>query len=151
MAESHFVSALRQRRADCLGELNEVRKTLAELEAREAALFEKMGHVDALIRDEAPELLLEIIKPRKPRGPHPRSGGGGRTPLSQAVLRTLRTRKTPMSAREVKDELQAAFPDQDEPKLLRNVSTFLSIKKKAGLLEAAATDDGGPVRYRIAA
>lgn len=150
MAESHFVSALRQRRADCLGELNEVRKTLAEMEAREAALVEKLGHVDALIRDEAPELLLETIKPRKPRGPHPRSGGTGRTPLSQAVLRTLRTRKAPMSAREVKEELQVVFPDQDELKLLHNVSTFLSVKKKAGLLEAA-TDDGGLVRYRIAA
>ena len=155
MAESHFVSALRQRRADCLGELEEIRAKLAEMDARESSLVGKLGHLDALIQDEAPELLLEAVKPRRPRGPHPRSGSAGpdgkRHALSQAILRTLRTRKDAMSAREVKEAVQPDFADQDDTKLLRNVSVFLSNKKKAGLLHASTGNDDGPVRYRVAA
>jgi len=55
-----------------------------------------------------------------------------------------------MSAREVRDALREDYADQGDVKLLRNVSTFLSVKKTAGLLSALQTDDG-ILRYQAAA
>ena len=150
MADSHFVSALRQRWADRLGELEQARLAIAGLEAEEAAIAEKLTHLEAMIRDEAPELLLETIKPRKPRAPKPDDAGGTRMPLSKAILRTLRLKKKAMSAREVRDALREDYADQGDVKLLRNVSTILSVKKTAGLLSALQTDDG-ILRYQAAA
>ena len=65
MAESHFISALKQRRGDYLGELQAVQASMSELEAKEAEMVGMLEHVDALLRKEAPDLELETIRPRK--------------------------------------------------------------------------------------
>ncbi len=154
MAESHFLSALKQRRADYLGELQAIQASMAELEAKEAETIDILTCVDALLRKEAPDLALDSIRPRKRREPHPRSGSAddtdGRVPLTKAILKMLRTRRVPMSAREVFEAVQSEYADGNDAKLLRGISTFLSMKKKAGLLRAVQNSGEG-VRYAVAA
>ena len=75
---------------------------------------------------------------------------GKQPPLTKAVLRTLRMRKQPMSAREVMEALRDSYSSRDEGRMLRTISTFLSIKKKEGLLQAVA-NDGDVTRYMVAA
>ena len=149
MAETHLVSGLTQLRADCLGELENVRRAIAEMEQQEVAILERLRHVDGVLGFKAPELVLANIRPRRRRAGA--SAPGGKQPsLAKAVLRTLRTRKQPMSAREVLATLRDDYPDRDEGALLRTISTFLSIKKKEGLL-AAVANDGDVTRYAVAA
>jgi hypothetical protein len=154
MAESHFLSALKQRRGEYLEQLNAIRAKMTGLEADESEALAMLDHVDALLRVEAPDLDLDGIGPRRKRVPHPRSGvagaDGGRGTFSSAVLTTLRRRGAPMSAREVFEALQTTYADRDQGKLLRDVSVYLSNKKKAGLLRAVAYD-GRSVRYMVAA
>jgi hypothetical protein len=148
MAESHFVSGLKQRRSDRLGELEQTRKDIAEHEQRERSLLEVIEHIDALLTVEDPNIAIDRIKPRKPRGPHPRSGGGrsgpggNRIPITQAVLRLLRTRRVAMTAQEVIATLQPDYADHDKRKLAQNVRMFLSTKKREGVITAAANGDG---------
>jgi hypothetical protein len=89
MAESHSASTLKQRRGECLGRLQSIRTKMTQLEASEAETMDLLGHVDALLRKEAPDLALGSIRPRKRREPHPRSGisaeKDGRTPVTQAI------------------------------------------------------------------
>ena len=149
MAESHLVSGLTQLRADCLGELEDVRRTIAEAERQEMVILERLRHVDGVLRFKAPELALASIRSHRRRAGA--STPGTKQPsLAKAVLRTLRMRKQPMSAREVLDALRRDYPDRDEGTLLRTISTFLSSKKKEGLL-AAVANDGDGVRYMVAA
>jgi hypothetical protein len=154
MAESHFLSALKQRRSEDLGQLQSIQMKMSELEASEAEVLRVLADVDGLLHVEAPDLALESIQPRKRRESHPRTGGigesGGRAPLSQAILKTLRTRWTPTSAREVFEAVRNAYEYGNKTKWLRNVSTFLSVKKKVGLLRAVANDGEG-VKYLVAA
>jgi hypothetical protein len=153
MAESHFLSALKRRRAECLGHILRIREQIAALELEETALCRRLENVDALLRDEEPGISLESIKPR---GPHPRSGSSGRDPkdkrlpVTQAVLRVLRTGGVPMTADEVMMQLSRDYAYLGEKKLMQNVRIFLSSKKKDGLLKAAANEDG-ILRYGIAA
>ena len=148
MAESHLVSGLTQLRADCLGELEDVRCAIAEAERQEMAILERLRHVDGVLRFKAPELALASIRPHKRRAGA--STTGMKQPsLAKAVLRTLRMRKQPMSAREVLDALRRDYPDCDEGALLRTISTFLSSKKKERLLQVVA-NDGDVTQYVVA-
>ncbi len=156
MAETHLVSGLKQRRAERLGELEDVRTKLAELETEEREILAMLAHVDALLAVEAPGLELARIRPRKPRGPLPGKGGGRgagnskRIPVTQAVLRVMRTEQVPMSVDEVVVCLRREYGDVEERKLLQSVRGFLSTKKASGIL--TASEDGiGPLRYAIAA
>ncbi len=121
---------------------------MAELEAKENAVVERLAHVDAILKDEQPGIVLETIRPRKPRAPHPRSGSAGRDPadkripITQAILRVLRTNGVAMTAAAVVEDLKAEYGDVEPRRLAQNVTQFLSVKKKAGLLVAAASDDG---------
>ena len=51
-----------------------------------------------------------------------------------------------MSARDVFEAVRGDYVDGEDSKLLRGISTFRSVKKKAGLLKAVANDGEG-VRY----
>ena len=154
MAETHFLGALKQRRADYLGDLQAIWAEIAALEVREDEAVSLLGHVDALLRVEAPDLDLEGVRPRKRRGPHPRaqvgtSDGERRVPVTKAVLRLLRTERVGMTVGEVVDRLRASdYPDMDDGKLTRNVRLFLSAKKSAGVL---TSNDERPLRYAVAA
>ena len=123
MAESHFLSALKQRRGECLGELAKIRSAISDLEESEGRLIAKLGHVDALLLDEAPELALDTIRPRKPREPHPRSGSDGRDPaekrlsIAKATLRVLRTGGSPMTVNGIMKHLLHDYPDSTEKAL----------------------------------
>ena len=55
-----------------------------------------------------------------------------------------------MPAREVMEALREEYAGGNEGKLLRSISTFLSIKKKEGLLSGVA-NDGDVTRYTVAA
>ena len=46
MAESHLTSQLKQLRAECLGELEDVRRAIGDLEKQEATILERLQHVD---------------------------------------------------------------------------------------------------------
>ena len=154
MADTHLLSALKQRRADCLGDIRSVQADMAALEAREAALMSFLGHVDALLRAEAPDLDLETIRPRKRRDPHRRAqvgtpDGEKRLPVTKAVLRLLRTEPVPMTVDEVVKKLRSTdYAEMDDQKLTQNVRMFLSAKKSAGVLVATGER---PLRYAIAA
>ena len=156
MAETHLVSGLKQRRAERLGELEDIRARLAELEGKEQELLAMLAHVDALLTVEAPDLELARIRPRKPRAARASSGGGHgvgnskRIPITQAVLRVMRTEQVPMSVDEVVVCLRRDYSDVEERKLIQNVRAFLSTRKASGVL--TASEDGiGLLRYAIAA
>ena len=151
MAESHFVSALKQRRAEHLGQLEAVRVDIARLEALETETISLLGHVDALLRVEAPDFRIETVRPRKPRAPqsHKRDDGK-RLPVTQAVLRLLRTEGVPLTVDEVVGHLRSDYADIGEKKLLQNVRMFMSSKKTAGVLHANE-NEGRPLRYGISA
>ena len=153
MADTHLLSALKQRRADCLGDIRSVQAAMAALEAREAALMSFLGHVDALLRAEAPDLDLETIRPRKRRDPHRRAQVGTpdekRPPVTKAILRLLREERAPMTVEEVVTKLRSSdYAEMDDHKLTQNVRMFLSAKKSAGVLVAMGER---PLRYAIAA
>lgn len=155
MAETHLVSGLKQRRAERLGELEEVRARLSELEAQEQKLLEMLAHVDALLVVEAPDLELARIKPRKPRTSRvPGTGrseqGAKRIPITKAILRLMRTEQLPMSVDEVVVCLRRDYGDVEERKLVQNVRAFLSTKKTSGVL-TASEDGAKTLRYAIAA
>ncbi len=154
MAESHLISQLKQVRADCLGELEDVRRAIADLERQEATVLQNLQHVDGVLRFKAPDLALDGIRPRRRRDARTDNDDDGsdtkRQPMTHAVLRTLRIGKRPMSAREVMEALRTEYSDGDEGKLLRSISTFLSVKKKEGLLQGVA-NDGDVTRYMVAA
>jgi hypothetical protein len=96
-------------------------------------------------------LALDTIKPRRKRDRHPRGGAagadGGHGTFGSAVLTTLRRGGAPMSTREVFKALQPVYAHRDQVKLLRDVSVYLSNKKKQGLLQAVA-NDGEALRKR---
>ena len=153
MAESHFVSAMKQRRADYLGDLQRLQVEMATLEGRETDLISLLGSVDALLPVEAPEFDLDDVRPRKRRDPHPRAQAGSpdgekRLPVTKAILRVLRTEKVPMTVEDVVDRLRTDYADIGERKLAQNIRTFLSSKKAAGIL---ASNDERPLRYTVAA
>jgi hypothetical protein len=150
VAESHLTSQLKQLRAECLGELEEVRRAIADLERQEATILERLQHVDGVLRFKAPDFALDSIRPRRRRDAAVSDDNNGsdrkRGSLTKAVLRTLRLGKRP---REVMEALRDEFADGDDGKLLRSVSTTLSVKKKDGLLSGAA-NDGDVTRYFVA-
>lgn len=149
MAEGHFVNGLKHRRAEYLGRLQQLQEEIAALEAKEREMLDLLGHVDALLKFEAPEVRLDQIKPRKPRDPSRALTHKGREgiPLTKAVLRVLRTEGLAMSVDEVADRLSPDYPDIERQKLVRNVRLFLSARKKSGTLVA---NGGRPLRYSIA-
>lgn len=137
--------------AEHLGHLQQLREEIAHLEAKERELLDTLGHVDALLRIEAPELRLEQIKPRKPRDASRGTGRAGGTkgiPVTKAVLRLLRTEVTAMTVDEVVERLAPDYPDIECKKLMQNVRMVMSSRKNAGVLVA---DEGRPLRYAIAA
>ena len=146
MAETHFISWLKQRRAESLGELEDLRKKLADLEAAETKLLDRIEHIDALIKHEDPSFPLDSIKPRKPRTPHPRSGGGRsgphgeRMPVVQAVLRAFRKSTAPMSIEDVLAKVRQDYPNHDEAKLLANIRVYVHTKVREGLLVSLDRD-----------
>ena len=66
-AGGHLVNALKQRHASSLGELQVLQQNMAELDAKENAVIERQAHIVAILKDEQPGIVLEAIKPRKPR------------------------------------------------------------------------------------
>ena len=155
MAESHSLSYLKQRRADSLGELEQIRQSIADLEARETGVLDYLVHVDAILIHDHPEVALETIKPRKKRGPHTRSGSSGRDPsdkrlsVAKATLRVLRTGRRPMTVDEIVGRLSPDYSDFGDKKLKQNVRMTLSNCKRDGILAAVANDDG-LLEYAIA-
>ena len=149
MAEAHFVSGLKQRRAEYLGNLQQLQDEIAKLEAKEREVLDLLGHLDALLKFEAPEVRLDQIKPRKPRDSSRATTDKGRQgiPLTKAVLRVLRTEDSAMSVDEVVDRLSPDYPDIERQKLVRNVRLFLSARKKSGALVG---NGSRPLRYSIA-
>lgn len=148
MAESHFVSGLKQRRAEHLGHLQQLREEIAHIEAKERELLDTLGHVDALLRTEAPDLRLEQIKPRGSSGEVGHAGGTKELPVTKAVLRLLRTEGMAMTVDEVVERLAPDYPNIERKKLIQNVRMFMSSRKNAGVLTA---DGSKPLRYAIPA
>lgn len=148
MAEGHFISGLKQRRAEHLGRLQQLRDEIANLEAEERELLDTLGHVDALLRIEAPDLRLDLIKPRKPRDPKrvATSKGRGGVPITKAVLRLLRIEGSGMTVEEIAERLSSDYPELERKKLVQNIRIFLSARKGSGTL---VTDEGRPLRYAI--
>jgi len=107
-----------------------------------------LGHVDALLKVEAPEVQLEQIKPRKPRDLAAASGRGREgVPITQAVLRLLRTEGSALTVEELVERLSPDYPEIERKKLVQNVRLFLSARKKSGALVAHGVR---PLRYSIA-
>lgn len=156
MAESHFLSGLKQRRAERLGGLETIRAEIAALEAREVETVEQLSHLDALLKSEDPSIKLDAIRPRKARGSSPRFGAvrpgddAKRLPVTKAVLRLLRTEGIAMTVDQVVARLEPDYADLERKKLVQNVRMFMSAKKSAGVLHANE-DEGRPLRYGIAA
>ncbi len=152
MAENHYVSALKQRRGVAMGQLSDIEEKIAQLEAERDGILGMLEHVDALLLHEDPTIQLDAIKRRWPRPTRT-----GREPerkkmsVSKAILRLLRTEGVPMAAREISEHLVQEFPERNKEKLRAYVRTLLSNMKREEELDAAANNDGGGVRYFIAA
>jgi hypothetical protein len=156
MAESHLISALKQRRIEYLDEFEAVDKTIDMAKATQAEILVSLGYVDGLLHKEVPGIVLEDIRPRKKRSAHPRAGGNGRggvagrPSISKATLRLLRTGKRAMTVDQLADGLASQFTSIDRTRLKQNIRTTLSNGKRDGTLRAAA-NDVGYMAYEIAA
>lgn len=143
MAETHFLSGLKERRSDFLGQVEAVRRQIIELEAREQELLNLLSHVDRLLVHEAPDLSLDTVKARRPRGPHPRSGSGSREDsVSRAALDTLRRSDSAMTVDEISERIASGFGRTPAKQLKQNIRAALSNAKKLGLLTAQASASG---------
>ncbi len=153
MADSHLVSGLRNLRAEKLGKLQQLKKEIDRLVSEATEVEGMIEHVDAVLKDVAPDTDLEAIKPVRARQPEARGGvprlhSDGRLPVTQQVLRVLREESIPMTADEVIACVARHHRDKDERKLANNVRVFLSLKTREGLLVANDTADGRK-RYAI--
>lgn len=145
MAESHLVSGLKNLRAEKLGRLQQIKAEIERLEAEAASVEAVVGHVDGVLKDVAPELDLETVKPvraRRPTQVNGHDGSGHALPVTQHILRIMRLEKQPMAIDEIVECLAVQRPGSDRKKLSSSAYQFLGVKVKDGLLLRHDLQDG---------
>jgi hypothetical protein len=145
MAESHVVSALREKRAHISGEVRVAKQRLAKLE-------DALGNLDATLRLFEPGSDPGAIPARRP---YKRNGQFRNGELPRLILSTLRASPEPMSAVGIAAHVVAqkgAAADDAALALVRKcVQSYL--RRQAGaLVETAgrANGSGQSVHWRLA-
>ncbi len=152
MAEDYrqLVAQLTRLRGETLSRIDDLDKQIAALEQERESITAELAYVDGILRARAPELKLETVKPRRPKGSCVvKRADGRRVPVTQAILKLLRVRNVPMSVDDVVEVLSLDYPALDAEKLKQNVRSFLSTRRSKGVLEAAPNDKG-VLAYRFA-
>lgn len=145
MAESHLVSGLKNLRSEKLGTLNDIKEQIARLEAHAAQVEGVIEHIDGVLKDVAPDLDLDTVKPYRPRQTKEEKlrhdGSTHKLPVTQHVLKMLRE-EGPATAREILAKLSSKRTGHDPETLKKNISVFLSQKLKQELLKHDGERDG---------
>lgn len=145
MAESHLISGLKNLRSEKLGVLQDIKEQIARLEAHAASVEGVISHIDGVLKDVAPDLDLETVKPvraRKSAKDELRDDGStNRKPVTQHVLSILRE-GGPATITEILVKLADARPGHDPKKLRSSASVFLAQKQKDGLIKVDGERDG---------
>jgi hypothetical protein len=159
MAESHMVSGLKTTRAEKLGELAQLRERMDLLEADAMRVEKFLTHIDAVLKEVAPGIELETIKPvrvrSKPnagkfstnRGKYP-SGAGPQVPTH--VMRVMREAETPMTTTEIIDAVMELREGDDRTRVSHCVHSCLTQKTRDGLF-IRTVDNDNIARYSIRA
>lgn len=151
MAENHLISGLRQLRGETLGRIADLDRQLETMEREREAAVSALDHIDGVLLHQDPDIKLETIKARRPKGSCVTTRADGRrVPVTQAVLKLLRIRNVPMSVDDVVECLERDYPSMDSKKLKQNVRMLLSTKKAKGVLQAT-NNDRGVLSYSFAA
>lgn len=137
MADTHVISALKEKRARLDGEIKMRRYQISRLEM-------EMAHVDAVIRMFAPGYNVEKIASKRSFAKNPagvRKGAGGRHALT-----VLREAGAPLTASEIAGRVLAKLDKADTPEARRMltasiVSTF-SRRKDGAVRYDASTQPG---------
>ncbi len=140
---AHLISGLKQLRGEALNRIAEIDKQLEALELERETTAANLKHVDGVLLQQDPDIKLEAIKARRPKGSLvSKRGDGRRLPVTQAILKLLRVRNLPMSVDEVVESLERDYPTTDKKKLKQNARMFLSSKKTKGVLQAVENGKG---------
>ncbi len=150
MADNHLISGLKQLRGETLGRIADLDKQLEAIEREREAAVAALDHIDGVLLHQDPDIQLDAIKARRPKGSCVTTRADGRrVPVTQATLKLLRIRNVPMSVDDLVECLAGDYPSMDNEKLKQNVRMCLSTKKKNGVLQAA-TNDKGLLAYSFA-
>ncbi len=142
MAETHIISALVEKRARLLGEIENRRFQIMRLEI-------ELGHLDATIRMFKPGYDVAAILPKRSFGKNPAGvpkGAGGRYALS-----VLRETNRPLTAGEIAERvlIRLGKPITPDARKMLAAAIFgtLSRRKDGAVIYDASTHPG---RWRLA-
>jgi hypothetical protein len=148
MAESHLVSGLKNLRSEKLGVLQDIKEQIARLEAHAATVEGVITHIDGVLKDVAPDLDLDAVKPVRSRKSAKddlrHDGSTHRKPVTQHVLAILRE-GGPATISEILVKLADARPGHDPKKLRGSASVYLAAKLKDGLVKVDGKKDGNQI------
>jgi hypothetical protein len=157
MADSHYLSGLKNDRAECLGELQD---------AQAAVLYytDLLAALDKILKHNDPDIRLSEIKPVRPGQPgRPRKVSDGeaepRTPrkreakadsfshtinsFSHTINEIFRDATGPMFVHEIKHELSLKRPEMTREHIKNAVKHFLKTRIPSGFLDVHELA-GGP-------
>jgi len=136
MGETQVVSALRDKRSELAGRIEEAERDIARSRA-------DLEHIDGALRIFAPGLTLESIGAKRPR-----QGTGPFRPgeLSRLLMNILRRAGAPASTRDLYDAVMTAKgfaldDDESYAVIAKAVSASLGKLKRRGAVMAGLGDD----------